>query len=216
MTKETAEQDRTEEAKTDGVLIEWNPPKPREGGLGSWDKFVGPGATSAEEYIQIGVGALIALGCVFIFWVERGTSASVLQWVFVVFLALDIGGGIVTNSTSAAKRWYHRQGHGMSKHMTFIGAHLIHIGLVALLFSTQPIMYAAVVSLLVLACAIIVLVAPLYLQRPIAVGLTMFIILIAQLPLFDMAGLNWFVPALMLKLILGHGLKEAPFQPEHR
>jgi len=63
---------------------------------------------------------------------------------------------------------------------------------------------------------VLVLFSPLYLQRPMAVGLAMVVTMAGQLPLFDIAGLNWFIPALMLKLILGHALKEAPFQPGDR
>ncbi len=136
-----------------------------------------------------------------------------MQWLFVAVLAFDIGGGIVTNSTSAAKRWYHRPGHGRLQHFGFVAAHLVHIGLMAFLFADAPIYYALALGGMLMVSTVTLLFTPLYLQRPMAVGLAMIVIMAGQLPLFELAGLNWFIPALMLKLILGHALKEAPFQP---
>ncbi len=203
------------EQKNDGIEIDWRPPEPRSGALGAWDKFVGPGATGAEENIQLVLGGLIAVAGLGLFWLGQGNTANWLQWVFVVVLALDIGGGIVTNSTSAAKRWYHRPGHGARQHLMFVGAHLVHIGLVAFLFAADPISYALGLGLVLMIGATIVVLIPLYLQRPMAIGIATLIIMLGQLAPFEIAGLNWFIPALMLKLILGHALKEAPFQPEH-
>lgn len=195
------------------MMISWNPPAPRAGALGSWDRFVGPGATGLEENIQLVLGAVIAVFGVGLFWAAQGAVANLWQWLFVVVLSLDIGGGIVTNSTSAAKRWYHRAGHGKRQHFLFNAAHLIHIALMAFLFAAQPWLYGLALGGMVIAATLIVINVPLYVQRPIAVGLAIIIIMMGQIPLFDIAGLNWFIPALMLKLILGHALKEAPFQP---
>jgi len=198
------------------VQISWTPPEPRAGALGGWDRFVGPGATKAEELLQLILGGAIAIGGVVLFWLAQGQTASIWQWLFVAVLAFDIGGGIVTNSTSAAKRWYHRPGHGRLQHFGFVAAHLVHIGLMAFLFADAPIAYALALGGMLMISTVLVLFSPLYLQRPMAVGLAMIVIMAGQLPLFDIAGLNWFIPALMLKLILGHALKEAPFQPGDR
>lgn len=199
--------------RSDGTFVSWKPPAPRAGAKGAWDKFVGPGATGLEENIQLVLGAAIAILGVGLFWFAQGATASIWQWLFVLVLAFDIGGGIVTNSTSAAKRWYHRAGHGKRQHFLFNATHLIHIGLMAFLFAAQPWLYGIALGGMVVVATLIVINVPLYVQRPVAVGLAMIIIMVGQLPLFDIAGLNWFIPALMLKLILGHALKEAPFQP---
>ena len=203
------------EQKNNGIEIDWQPPQPRAGALGAWDKFVGPGATGAEENIQLILGGLIAIAGLALFWLGQGDGASLLQWIFVLVLAFDIGGGIVTNATSAAKRWYHRPGHGARQHLMFVAAHLVHIALVAFLFASDPVFYALTLGAALIVAALIVVFTPLYLQRPVAIGIAMLIIMLGQLAPFDIAGLNWFIPALMLKLILGHALKEAPFQPEH-
>lgn len=200
-------------AQQSGMLVRWSPPAPRNGALGAWDKFVGPGATGLEENLQLLLGSVIALFGIALFWLGQGESASIWQWLFVVILAFDIGGGIVTNATSAAKRWYHRPGHGKRSHFIFNATHLIHIGLMAFLFAAQPLIYGLGLAGMVLLATMIVISVPLYVQRPVAMGLAMVIIMMGQLPLFQVAGLDWFIPALMLKLILGHALKEAPFQP---
>jgi hypothetical protein len=38
--------------------IKWIPDEPRNGLLGAWDKFVGPGATRGEEWLQL-IGSLV-------------------------------------------------------------------------------------------------------------------------------------------------------------
>lgn len=207
----TSAEDQTQ--KGHSLWVSWQPPKPRAGALGAWDKFVGPGATSAEENLQLILGGLIAIGGVALFWLFHEEPSTLWQWLFVVVLAFDIGGGIVTNSTSAAKRWYHRAGHTKLKHFGFVATHLVHIVLMGFLFSANPLAYSSILGLLLITATLFMLWSPLYLQRPMAVGLAMLIIMLGQLPLFDLTGLNWFIPALMLKLLLGHALKEAPFQP---
>ncbi len=118
--------------------IDWEPPQARAGLVGSWDKFVGPGATNAEELLQIGFGAIIAAALIALFWLSGTAELSVWHWVFVVVLALDIGGGIVTNATSAAKRWYHRKGHGHGKHFMFVCAPSVASGPCRVVVCAEP------------------------------------------------------------------------------
>ncbi|TDQ61574.1 hypothetical protein ATL17_2673 [Maritalea mobilis] len=197
------------------MFVDWEPPAPRKGLSGSWDKFVGPGATQAEEYVQLGLGAVIAAALVFLFWQGANAAYSAWHWVFVVILALDIGGGIVTNATSAAKRWYHRKGHGKRQHFVFVCAHLLHLGLAAFLFAVNPMVFFAVAAGALLFGTIVILFTPLYLQRPVAFGVATLFILLSFLPMMNLPNLNWLLPLLALKLLLGHLVKEAPFQPEN-
>ncbi|WP_424984075.1 hypothetical protein [Maritalea sp. S77] len=196
------------------MRIDWEPPAPRSGLSGSWDKFVGPGATPAEELVQLGLGAVIAAALIALFWQGATPDHSNWHWVFVIILALDIGGGIVTNATSAAKRWYHRIGHGKRQHFLFVCAHLLHLGLAAMLFAENPFVFFAIAALALLFGTLIILFAPLYLQRPIAFGVATLFVLLAFLPIMVLSNLNWLLPLLALKLLLGHLVKEAPFQPE--
>lgn len=196
------------------MRIDWEPPAPRDGLSGSWDKFVGPGATNAEEVVQLGLGAVIAIALVALFWQGATPDTTIWQWAFVVVLALDIGGGIVTNATSAAKRWYHRAGHGKRQHFLFICAHMLHLGLAAWLFADNPVAFFGIAAGALVLGTLIILFTPLYLQRPVAFGVATLFILLSFVPLLALPNLNWLLPLLALKLLLGHLVKEAPFQPE--
>lgn len=191
--------------------IEWMPPAPRQGTLGAWDRFVGPGATSAEEWVQLGFGLAIAATCLAAFGWSRGFAAGPVAIVVAIVLAADLGGGLVTNATSAAKRWYHRPGHGHAAHLKFVAVHGVHIAAVAFVFATDGVAYfLAAYGYLMLSAAAIVM-APLYLQRPVAMGVAGLGIALAQLPLLAIPALGWFLPLLLLKLLVAHLLKEAPY-----
>lgn len=191
--------------------IEWTPPAPRQGTLGAWDRFVGPGATSAEEWVQLVFGLGIAAACLVAFGWSGGFTLGPVGIVVAIVLAADLGGGLVTNATSAAKRWYHRPGHGRAAHLKFVAVHGIHIAAVATVFAADGIAYfLAAYGYLMLAAGLIVM-APLYLQRPVAMGVAGLGIALAQLPLLAVPGLGWFLPLLLLKLLVAHLLKEAPF-----
>ena len=194
--------------------INWNPPNPREGFPGQWDKFVGPGATSAEEWVQLIGGVLLAIGSIALFFTQQETDVSIWQTVLVVILAADISGGIVTNATSAANRWYFRPEQGFKAHFGFIALHGVHIVLIALLFTANPLAYFLLFYGYLLVAAIIILRTPLYLQRPVAFAFYAGAILLNMLGLAAIQGLAWFIPLLFLKLLLAHLLKEAPYQPE--
>jgi hypothetical protein len=64
-----------------------------------------------------------------------------------------------------------------------------------------------------LAAAIDCAAPPLYLKRPVALGLYV-VALLLSLYAFDVpAGLAWFLPVFYLKLLVSHLLPEAPFAP---
>ncbi|MFZ1864411.1 MAG: hypothetical protein WAU39_09335 [Polyangiales bacterium] len=46
------------------VTIDWQAPAPRSGSLGAWDRFVGPGATVAENILILGttLGGAVLIG----------------------------------------------------------------------------------------------------------------------------------------------------------
>ena len=93
-------------------------PQPRSGWLlGAIDQFIGPGATTAEVVLQLSAAFAVGLLCLLSYWKETSTEENVLVMskvssVVVLLLGVDLIGGVVTNSTSAAKRWYHRDGQG--------------------------------------------------------------------------------------------------------
>lgn len=191
--------------------VDWVPPAPRDGMAGAWDRFVGPGATSAEEWVQLGFGLAVAAGCLVLFWLGGGLERGWPAIAVAVVLALDLGGGLITNATSAAKRWYHRPGHGKGAHLRFVAVHGLHIAAVAWLMTGPGWLYFGLAYGFLMAAAVAIVAVPLYLQRPVALGLAGIGILLAQLPVLTVPGLGWFLPLLLLKLLVAHLVKEAPF-----
>ncbi len=195
--------------------IDWTPPAPRKGLLGAWDRFVGPGTTRAEEWLQLagGLGLAAVLGV--LLYTQRETlNWSGLQAAVVVFLAVDLIGGVITNATSAAKRWYHRAGQeGVRAHLPFIAVHGIHLLVIAALFRQMDWAFFVILYGYLLMATVAILAAPLYLQRALSLALFCGGFLLATYVFRPTPGLEWFVPFLYLKLLVSHLLKEAPFAP---
>jgi hypothetical protein len=74
--------------------------------------------------------------------------------------------------------------------------------------------FLVLVGLYLLGSAFIVLKNPLYLRRPLAFGLLAFSFLLNTYALEPTPGLEWFVPFLLLKLVVAHLLREEPYRPE--
>lgn len=188
-------------------------PVPRPGGLGMLDRFIGPGATTAEMWLQF-LPAIIAAIAAPLYALTLPHAWTPLQLGLIAILGLDCIGGVLTNATATAKRWYHRPGQGWRQHLTFVSIHIIHIGLVALLFRGGDWGFFVLVSGYLLMAAIAILRSPLYLQRPVALGLYGLALLGDRYLLSPTLGLEWFVPFLMLKLLVSHLLAEVPSRPE--
>lgn len=136
-----------------------------------------------------------------------------MQLAVAALLALDLVGGVVTNATAAAKRWYHRPGQGFRQHFGFVAVHL-HPFLVAWLFLDGNWGFGAIVYGYLLLAALLILWPPLYIQRPLAMVLWLVGLLIGLYGVALPAGLEWFVPVFYLKLLVSHLLKELPFPLE--
>ncbi len=186
-------------------------PVPRAGWKGQIDRLIGPGATTAELVLQFApsVGAAIAA--------PLYASTLPMNWTpwqlgAIALLGFDLAGGVLTNATAAAKRWYHRPGQGWQQHLTFVSIHLFHIGLVALLFrGGDGLFFAGVASYLLFAAGLI-LASPLYLQRPVALGLFGLALLGDRYLFVPTPGLEWFLPLFFLKLLVSHLLNETAHQ----
>ena len=194
------------------MKISWTPPEPRSGFRGAIDKFIGPGATNGELWLQL---AAVVIGTFAAPWVaiSRSLDWSIVQLIVAALLSLDLLGGVVTNATATAKRWYHRPEQGWAKHMGFVALHL-HPFLVAWLFTNGNWGYAFVGYGYLLIAAQLILWMPLYLKRPFAMFLYVLGAFISLYALTPIPGMEWFLPVFYLKLLVSHLLKEAPFQPE--
>lgn len=178
-------------------------PAPRPGLLGSWDRFVGPGMSWDENLLVIGSGIL---GAVFAAWALALQGASTWLIVLGAVIALDVIGGAVCNVTETTKRWYHRPGVTIAQLASFTSLHLLHIGVVAWAFRGEGFdaLYALTLSACLLVAIAAVLAAPGRLKLPIAVTFYLIAIGLVLCGLGATPGLEWFVPALFVKLLIGH------------
>ncbi|NTW09360.1 MAG: hypothetical protein HGA28_07310 [Anaerolineaceae bacterium] len=192
------------------MQIEWNPPEPRGGWRGEWDKFVGPGQTRAELWLIL-VPSLLAGLAAPLYAHFSGLGWTTLQIIVAGVIALDLVGGVVTNATTAAKRWYHRPGQSWRQQLAFISVHFIHLFLVAWLFLKMDWMFFIGFYTYLIAASLIITRVRLYLQRPVALLLFLGVLLLAFYMSKPVPGLEWFIPVFFLKLLVSHLPKEAPF-----
>jgi len=193
--------------------IDWNYPQPRPGFAGAMDKFIGPGATHPEIIIGIGASILAPLAVVIYAYLAR-LGWDAVQYVVAGLLASDIVGGIAVDTTSSAKRWYHREGQGFRKLFGKVAYHLVHIFLVAWLFRNLDLVYFMVVSGYLIAATFLILGLPLYLRRS-AAALLVCGAMVLNLYSFPMTlGLEWFIPFLFIGLLFCLILREEPYRPQ--
>ena len=199
---------------TDGLnmKIDWHYPETRKGLAGIFDQFIGPGATPEEILLQLGM-PLIAMVTAPIYATTLSNEWTPIQYVVCAFLAFDIAGGVITNSTSSAKRWYHRQGQTASTHLGFVALHLLHLLLVSWVFLSLDFLWVFAAGGYLLLAAIFILRVPQYLQRPIALLLYSVAILLSLYGLEAPLGLEWFLPLFYLKLLVSHLVREEPYRP---
>jgi hypothetical protein len=189
---------------------DWTPPRPRPGLAGEWDKFVGPGQTRSEFWLSL-IPAVLAGLAAPLYAVYTGLSWTTIQLIVVGVMAFDLVGGVVTNATSAAKRWYHRPGLGWLQHLEFVAVHAVHIFLITWLFRQGDWLFFGVYYAYLLTSSLIITRAKLGLQRPVALLLYACVLLLNFYVVLPTAGLEWFVPIFFLKLLVSHLIKETPF-----
>ena len=195
------------------MKISWTPPQPRAGLAGVWDKFIGPGATDAELWLQLG-GGVVLTAVLTLINQRSDLDWSTVQWFVFLLIAFDLSGGILTNASAAAKRWYHRPGQRFINHFGFVAVHGIHLVVIAWLFRDGDWGYVAVYYGYLLLGTAVILRTPLYLKRPFALLIYSGVLLLNSSLIPPIAGLGWFIPFFFLKLLVAHLLPEAPFQPE--
>ena len=196
-------------------VVNWTYPAPR----GWLDRFVGPGATRAELAVQF-VPTLAASATLVALAVVEGWGWTTIQLVVAAVLTIDLVGGVLTNATGAAKRWYHRAGQTARHHLSFVAVHIhpfILVGVFGLAGSVDGSMAwieATIAYLFLVVGAAVVVATPLYLRRPVASLLTM-IGMVSSLTWFPAPDvLSWMLPALYLKIFVCHLVREEPYRPE--
>ncbi|WP_299891666.1 hypothetical protein [uncultured Ruegeria sp.] len=185
---------------------------------GGIDPLCGTGATVAERILAYGMASIFTG---IILAADQARNVPVAEgWkiALLAFFAFDIAGGAVANMLNSCKRFYHtdlQPGEGLSARlaknpMLFTAIH-VHPVIIAY-FLNGNLLNAAIWYALLLVSVTTVLLMPLYLRRASATGLTVLALLGDQLllPLGD--GLEWFIPCLFMKMVLGHAVQEEPYR----
>lgn len=194
--------------RTEGMRSDWSIPAIPAGLAGWLARLTGPGATPTELLLQTLIPSAFAGFAIY----QGMESLNVLQRILIGVLAFDIAGGVITNATSSAKRWYHRTSQTFWHHYAFISLHLLHLGVVAYFFEAGMVWFLWNSIFLLLASALILLV-PLYLQRPVSLALYGFILIIILYNESGTPAMPWFAPLFYLKLLVSHLPLEEPYRP---
>ena len=195
------------------MSIDGNCSAPRPGLPGLLDRIAGPKATTAELLIQFIPPVIFAMVAP-IYAQNLPVDWTLWQLGLISLLGFDLVGGVLTNATSSAKRWFHRAGQTWQNHLVFVSIHIVHIFLVALLFRGSDWGFFSITSSYLIGASILILQTPLYLQRPVALGLYG-LALLGNLYLFEPTlGLEWFLPLFFLKILVSHLLPETTYRPE--
>lgn len=195
------------------MFTDWNCPPPRPGLRGWLDRITGTEATTAELLVQFVPSLIFAIAAP-VYAQSLAVDWTYLQLGLISLLGFDLVGGVLTNATSSAKRWFHREGQTWQHHLTFVSIHIFHIFLVALLFRDADWGFLAIASSYLIGSSILILRTPLYLQRPVAFGLYGLALLGNSYLFSPTVGLEWFLPLFFLKILISHLLKETPYRPE--
>lgn len=150
---------------------------------------------SGERFIQKEYARLYAL--------VRPLGWSPVQLAVVALFAFDVAGGVSVNASPSARRWWHRPDQGRWAPLRFVLAHL-HPFVLAFLFPAFTWVSAALLYGYVVAAALAIVLASRPLQRPLAFILYALSLLLALYLIRVPAGLEWFAPLYLLKLLLAH------------
>ena len=183
------------------------------------DFAVGTGATAGEKILGYGTGffAFFFYSALYLF---GDLGWELWQYLLAIFLAFDVMGGVVANSLNSCKRFYHTAPKPdenwlvrFVKNPHLFSAVHIHTLIVGVLFAKFDWFYALFWYLLLLITTEIVLLIPLHLQRPVAMLFILAALLINIYLIPPVAGFEWLAPALFLKIVYGHVVREEPYRP---
>lgn len=192
------------------LRIDWTIPATPSGWEGGLERFMGPGKSRVEFAVELWGGVVTAGLLGLLIWRAPEREAwSWLQTVVVVLVGFDLVGGVLTNATNAAKRWYHRDASSRGR-LAFVASHLLHLLAVGFLVLGQDWRWSLINAGLLFVGAVLVERIPAEGKRPVAMAAFM-VALVVNLSLFPLPpSLAWIPPLFFLKLLVGHLVPEAP------
>ncbi|WP_067475229.1 hypothetical protein [Nocardia amamiensis] len=187
--------------------IDWAIPATPPGWAGRLERFMGPGKTRAESAVEYIGGAMCLLLLATYCW-PMLSDRSIAEVVVLAIIAADLVGGVLTNATNSAKRWYHRTPSSRGR-LAFVAVHTVHLAVVGVVLLADPVWFAGN-TLLLIGSALLIESVPADLRRPVAMAAYMTALLINLIALPVPALLAWFIPLFYLKLLVCHLIPEAP------
>lgn len=191
--------------------IEWNY-------SGSSDPLCGTGATLAERLLAYGLATLFTVIILATDYFRTTPIADGWRIALLAFFAFDIAGGAVANMLNSCKRFYHTdlqpgEGRGarLAKNPILFTAIHVHPIIAAYVFGGSLLNAVGWYILLQISVAV-VLALPLYLRRAMATAVTVLAVIASQSLLPLGTGLEWFIPCLFIKMVLGHAVQEEPYR----
>ncbi|BCJ62549.1 hypothetical protein [Micromonospora endophytica] len=211
MTGQTIEAEGVEAGSPPGVRVDWRIPQPRPGLAGAVDRFFGPGRSRRENLTETAAHLLVlALLAAYVIRQAGGENWSVVEVVVTAVIAVDLVGGVLTNATNPAKRWYHRPGR-RNPRLGFVAAHLAYPVVVALLPAAgADLAWLVANAALLVAAAVVIEFAAVEVKRLLAVALYLAAVLINLTWLPVAAAYAWFPLFFYLKLLVCFLVPEAP------
>ncbi|MBQ4837134.1 hypothetical protein [Pseudoalteromonas luteoviolacea] len=193
-----------------GANIDWHC-------AGKFNFTAGFSPTKAESAIANYAAFLAPVILYFALW--RTLDWSVLQYAVASFLALDMVGGVLTNSLGSMKRFLHTN---QTLELNFLGKLVgskflfpaIHFQIFAapLCFDVSW-SYAFFWYGLMMLSVVLIHCLPQYIHRPVALLIVMLSIMLSQLVFVGPPGLEWLASIYIIKLVLSHGVREEPYRP---
>ncbi len=165
------------------------------------------------KFAELALSAVFSAGLMAAFAVvaKRGHEFSDWQWIIFWGLGIDLIGGAWTNSTLAARRWYHRSGARNAEIIEFNFIHF-HPFVAAWAFKLDYLNFAAVLYVATMVATVATLAVPERYRR----SLTAVAMPLAAAPMFMLGAcppmLAWFPLFYVAKLLMGHAMRETPPQ----
>ncbi|MFS0723072.1 hypothetical protein [Paenibacillus sp. 1P07SE] len=185
---------------------------------GKTDFSAGTGAYDSERWLSL-LSALIIPAFVAVMIGRGDVSWSIAQIIVALVLAADISGGLVSNALNSCKRFYHtppKPHEGKTgrvlKHPVWFSILHLHPVVVGLWHGGGDWIYGLSWYIIYLLSVALVLMTPLYLQRPVAMLLIMVAFLINGYVVDAVPGFEWLMPLLFIKIVYGHLVREEPYR----
>ncbi|MGS2810630.1 hypothetical protein [Nocardia sp. MW-W600-9] len=118
------------------LRADWTIPATSPGWAGRIEQFMGPGKTRSESAVEY-VGGAVCVLLLLTYCRPELSDRSIAERVVLVLVVLDLVGGVLTNATNSAKRWYHRTRSSRGR-LAFVAAHTLHLAVVGLWLLGDP------------------------------------------------------------------------------